>query len=220
MLVSMGLVTRFREIEEALPEGWASVALRLTTEQTTEIGRAAQVLGPLGVGRVEDGLAVTVRRVSGPAGTEAARRLFGLLDTDRVWCELHVEHVTEDDPAASTAAAGRTTALASWEAALATLPSDWTDALCLLEIDSSALLPRAALLCGPLNPSRAPDGVAFTFRAASRAGYGASPGMVRTCLNRLDAEDIGGRVSVLRLLADTGLVATQGPIWRVDGRSL
>ena len=44
--------------------------------------------------------------------------------------------------------------------------------------------------------------------------------MVRRCFERCDAEGIRGRVKVLRVLSDTYLVATQGPVWYVDGKSV
>lgn len=217
MLEGMKLTDRLSEIEATLPADWESVQMRLTTEQASELERAAQVLGSIGVGRVDDALVVTVRR-AGTGSLEAARRLFDRLDTERVWCTVEVGPVAES---ATPAPATHASAAASWDAALADLPSDWSDALCRLELDSSALAPRAALLCAPINPARERDGgVAFTFRAARMAGYGASASMVRRCLERLDAEGIGASVSVLRLLSDTTHVHTQGPVWRVAGRSL
>jgi hypothetical protein len=56
------------------------------------------------------------------------------------------------------------------------------------------------------------------FRSASRFGYGASPGMVRRCLERCDAAGITGSVEVLRVLSDTRPVGTQGPVWQIEGR--
>jgi hypothetical protein len=213
------LSERFDEIERDLPADWETVEFRLTTEQPAELARAAQVLGSMGVGRVGDALAVTVRRAGGASGPEAARRLFRLLDEDRIWCEISTGAVSVRAEPTSDARAPAGAA-ASWDAAVATLPADWSDLLCRLELESSALVPRAALLCAPVNPSREREGVALTFRAASTAGYGASAGMVRRCLQRLDAEGIMARVSVLRMLADSHPVATQGPVWRIAGRSL
>ena len=108
----------------------------------------------------------------------------------------------------------------AWDAALDALPADWSDLLCFLEIDSSALLPRAALLCAPLNPTRDHARVGFTFRCASRSGYGVSPGMARRCFERLDDEGIEGTPSVLRVLSDTDNVGTQGAVWYVAGKVL
>ena len=108
----------------------------------------------------------------------------------------------------------------AWDGALAELPTGWSDLLCLLEIGSSTLLPRAALLCAPLNPTRDHARVGFTFRCARTAGYGVSPGMARRCFEQLDAEGIGGGVTVLRALSGTDNVATQGAVWYVGGKVL
>ena len=108
----------------------------------------------------------------------------------------------------------------SWDAELETLPPGWSDLLCRLELDSSALLTRAALVCAPINPTRDRDHVGFTFRCARTAGYGVSPGMARRCFEQLDEEGIGGSVSVLRSLSGTDNVATQGAVWYVGGKVL
>ena len=115
---------------------------------------AARILGPMNVGRAGDELAFTVRRAGGASGPEAARRLFGRLDDARIWCILEQEgvRVSETDPTAAVEQP-RESVVASWDAALAQLPDDWSDLLCRLELGSSALLARAALLCAPLNPT-------------------------------------------------------------------
>jgi hypothetical protein len=89
-----------------------------------------------------------------------------------------------------------------------------------VELDSSDYLQRAVLHLGPLNPRREGRRLALRFRCARSFGYGASPGMVRRCLERCDAEDIRGRVRILRALSDTRPVATQGPVWQVAGRTV
>ena len=108
----------------------------------------------------------------------------------------------------------------SWDAALAPLPSDWTDLLCELEIVSSTLLDRTALLCAPLNPTRSGSRLVFTFRCSGRSGYGVSPSMVRRCCERLDGDGIDGSIRVVRVVSDTDNVGTQGPVWLVGGKSL
>ncbi len=108
----------------------------------------------------------------------------------------------------------------AWDHALDSLPSDWSDLLCALDLDSSALLPRAALLTAPLNPARDKDRIGFTFRCARRAGYGVSPTMARRCFERLDEEGIRGRVAVLRAISDADNAATQGAVWYVGGKAL
>jgi hypothetical protein len=44
--------------------------------------------------------------------------------------------------------------------------------------------------------------------------------MARRCLARLDEAEIRGTFQILRVLADTYPVATQGPVWYVGGRSV
>jgi hypothetical protein len=163
-----------------------------------------------------------VQRAGGASGPEAARRLFGRLDQARIWCLLEQDEVGVRQPAPETSAAARhATSLAeAWDAALAELPSGWSDLLCSLDLASSDLLPRAALLCAPINPTRDTHRVAFTFRCASSAGYGVSPVMARRCFERLDAEGIEAEVTVLRVVSDTDNVATQGPVWYVGGKVL
>jgi hypothetical protein len=212
----MKLVDQWAAVESRLPKDWEEVRLRLTTEDARELPRAAAALGPLAPGRAEDALVFPVRRTGAAGGPEAARRLFARLDSRRIWCLLSRDDVREAAPEAQPP---RRTVAGSWDSALALLPSDWTELLCRLEIRGSALLPRAALLCAPINPTRDRDSVGFLFRAG-RLGYGVSTGMARRCFERLDEEDIEGSVTVLRVLADTHPVATQGSSWIVAGRVL
>ncbi len=222
MLTSVKLVDQWRDVERNLPADWEEARLRIRTEQPAERGEAARILGPLGVGHVGGELSVIVRRAGGSSGPEAARRLFGYLDEARIWCILEhgVTTVSEGDAATTVSAPAEVAVAETWDAALAPLPADWSDLLCELEIDSSDLLDRAALLCAPVNPARDGDRLAFTFRCARRAGYGVSPAMARRCFERLDAEEIPARARVLRLLSETDNVGTQGAVWLVGDRSL
>jgi len=220
MLTAVKLVDQWAALERRLPADWETVELRLRTEQPGERSEAARILGPMNVGFVGEELAFTVRRAGGASGPEAARRLFGRLDEARVWCLLEQREVGEAPPRPDEPAPTQQSVAESWDAELATLPPGWSDLLCLLELDSSALLTRAALVCAPLNPTRDPDRVGFTFRCARTAGYGVSPGMARRCFEQLDAEGIGGRVTVLRSLSGTDNVATQGAVWYVGGKVL
>jgi hypothetical protein len=215
------LVDQWRLFEENLPEGWQEVRLALRTESPDDRPLAASMLGPLGAGRQGDALIFTVRRAGGPEGPESARRQLRRLDEARAWATLELLDVTGsgDEPSPSPTPAHVSIA-ASWDAALSTLPDDWSDLLCELELDSSDYLDRAALLCAPLNPTRDPSKIGLLFRCAARAGYGASPGMARRCFERCDAEGITGRMSVLRVLSETDNVATQGAVWYVGGRVL
>ncbi len=218
----MKLVDQWRTIEEGLPADWEDVRLTLTTEQPGELGRAAQMLGPMNVGHVGQQLVFHVQRAGGARGPEAARRLFALLDDSRVWCLLGAPQVLSEkhERGARYAEPASPPVAGSWDAALAPLPPDFTDLLCELELSSSDDLPRAALLCAPLNPTRDAARLAFVFRCSGGAGYGASPEMARRCFERLDAEGIRGSTRVLRVLSDLDNVATQGAVWLVGGRVL
>ena len=225
MLTAVKLVDQWQALERRLPDTWESVSLRLRTEQPTELSEAARILGPMNVGRVDGGLAFTVHRAGGAAGPQAARRLFARLDQARIWCLLEQDAVAAQEDGAVGArrragSGGARTVAEAWDQALAELPDDWSDLLCALDLESSALLPRAALLTAPINPTRDHDRTGFTFRCARRAGYGVSPSMARRCFERLDGESILGRVEVLRLISDTDNVGTQGAVWYVGGKVL
>jgi hypothetical protein len=220
----MKLVDQWHAIEQELPEGWEKVRLTLTTEQPGDLSRAAQVLGPINAGKVGSTLVFDVYRAAGPQGAQTALRLFGRLDDERTWSRIEqsaVELASASDPGQPVEAArARASVAASWDAALAPLPSDWTDLLCELEIESSTLLDRTALLCAPLNPSRSGSRLVFTFRCSGRSGYGAARSMARRCFERLDDDGISGTTRVLRALSDTDNVDTQGPVWLVAGKTL
>lgn len=221
----MKLVDQWKEIERRLPTGWESVTLRLRPEQASDLPRAAQVLGSMGAGHVGGELSLSVSRFGGSSGPQAALRLFERLDDQRVWCELEqVGSLNDTTPMTLPDEPGPVPesplVAEAWDALLETLPSDWGVLLCRLEIDSSDELPRTALLCAPLNPTRDGDELAFTFRCGRTAGYGVSPEMARRCFERMDAEGHPGRVSVLRLLSDVDNVGTQGASWLVAGKIL
>ena len=85
---------------------------------------------------------------------------------------------------------------------------------------SSDYLEPTALSLSPVNPARYGGALAFRFRCARKRGYGASPEMVRRCLERLDERGITATVKILRALSDTHSVATQGPVWYVEGKAV
>ena len=221
MLTAVKLVDQWSALERRFPRDWEAVALRLRTEQRDELSEAARILGPMSVGRAGDELAFTIRRAGGPSGPESARRLFARLDEARIWCLLEQAGVgTTEAPAAPVAADGEHRPFTEhWDEALEELPGDWSDLLCAIDLESSALLPRTALLCAPLNPTRDHARIGFVFRCG-RVGYGVSAAMARRCFERLDAEDVKGSVGVLRVLSDTDNVGTQGPVWYVGGKAL
>jgi hypothetical protein len=189
------LVKQWRELERDLPENWGDARLRLTVEKDQDAERAASLLGPINPGRRGNALRLYVAR--------------------RGELELVASAEAEVQPAVS-----RPMLAASWDAALAALPPDWSDVYAEIELVSTDWLERTALLMAPANPARYGGKPAFRFRVARRSGYGASPEMVRRCFERIDDAGIRGELRILRALSDTEHVVTQGPVWYVEGRSV
>jgi hypothetical protein len=219
------LVDRWREIEAGLPEGWDEARLVLTVSDARNADRAAALLGPLGPGRGGMQIRFYTARQGPGKPPHVVERLLARLDREAIGGSLEVASTREREPGAVAPApaardGGRAPLAAQWEAAVAALPSDWSDLYAEVELRSSTELERAALLLAPVNPAR--DGVrpAFRFRGARRFGYGVSPQMAGRCLARLDEEDIRGAVRILRALSDSRPVATQGPVWYVGGKAI
>ena len=216
----MRAADQWARIEEGLDEAWAEVRLAFTPEGP--VSEAAAVLGPLQPGRVGDELRLRRRALGrcGRTAQEHPRRL----DRKRIWGTLALVEAVATSPAAATEPQEETelqpTLTEAWEGAVSELPPDWSDLLCELELDSSDHLPRAALLGAPLNPTRVRDEIALRFRVSGKQGYGVSPLMVRRCFERMDGDRIAGRIRVLYGLSDTENAVTQGPVWRVAGRSV
>lgn len=215
----MGAVDQWRAIEAGLDPGWDEVSLAFVAEDRRSLDEAAGVLGPLGAGRHGGTLRVSVTRLGG--GSQKLSSLLARIDRKRVWGTLTLAGGgTAPDAAAETTAPARPgTLAAAWEVAVADLPPGWSDVLCELELDSTDFVARAALLGSPLNPARGP-GTSLRFRASEGIGYGTSYGMTRRCLERMDAEAITGTVRVLEGAASVDNVLTQGPVWRIAGRSV
>ena len=212
----MPAVDQWKAIEANLGDTWDEAQLSFVIEDSGAVVDGAAVLAPLGPGKAGSELRFQVARQGG--GPEKLRNLLRRLDRKRIWGTLTLVG-THYEPRAEAARVARGLA-ESWDAALAELPPDWSDLLCELEVDSTDYLPRAALLGAPLNPTRNPEAIALRFRVSGKQGYGASAGMARRCLERMDSEGITGRVTVLHGLSDTENVATQGPVWRIAGRSV
>ena len=230
----MRAVDQWRGIEADLPEGWEEARLSFVVEQPAQAPAAAGVLGPLGPGRVGDEIRFVVRS-SGSGGTQALTNLLGRMDRKRLWGTLALRDVTASTepavepevegerpsaPRPSAARPGPRPLVSQWDALVETLPPDWSDLLCRLEVDSTDYLATAALLGAPLNPARIPGESAVRFRVSDTKGYGVSPLMARRCFERMDGQSVTGRLEVLTELADTRTVATQGPVWRVAGQSV
>jgi hypothetical protein len=213
----MGLVEQWRRIRSELPEHWGEAKLDVSVARAEQLPRAAALLGPASPGRLGDDLRLSVHRAGGGIGPDQANKLFGKIDDEKIRATLSLATV---DERVEREERSRAPVAAQWDAALASTPADWSDLLCELQLSSSDHLARAALLMAPLNPTRVPGRSAVRFRVARRFGYGASPEMTRRCLERLDAEGIPARLTLLHVLSDTHNVATQGPVWRVAGKAV
>jgi hypothetical protein len=199
---------------EALRNGWSEARIRVKLEEPESADRAAQLLAPLQPHRA--GPAVLTFRVEGRP--ESVKRLLERLDAERIHGTL--ELISSDPIAERAPEPSPPTLVESWEAALATVPSDWSDLLAEVELTSSDWLERAAVNMVPLNPRRVETLLVFRFRAARRFGYGAAPQMVARCLARCDEDGIRGAVRILRVLSDTRPAATQGPVWLLEGKTV
>jgi hypothetical protein len=213
----MGLVEQWNDIERGLDPKWQDARLDLIVDDETTVARVAALLGPAGPGRVGRAVRFTTARGGAMVGPEAVRRMLKRIDNERIGGTLTLVSSGE---AAPTPVIARASLAAEWDAAVAVLPSDWSDLLCELELTSSDHIDRAALLTAPLNPIQGTGRPGFRFRCANSFGYGASSGMVRRCLARLDEERIPGEVRILRAMSDTHPVATQGPVWRIGERAV
>jgi hypothetical protein len=210
------LVDQWRAIESRLPENWADARLQLTVADDGRCERAAAVLGAAGAGRSGKRIRFFAARRGAGVGPEAIRRMLRRLDDEGTTGELELLASGEPVIVPET---HRSTLAASWDAALAALPSDWSDLHGEVELASSDYLEPAALRLSPLNPT-SHGGLSLRFRAARRFGYGASATMVRRALERCDEAGIRGEVRVLRALSSTYPAATQGPVWYVGGRPI
>jgi hypothetical protein len=217
MVRSMALVDQWNEIEQGLDPRWKDARLLLRLDDESRAERALALLGPAGPGRSGREIRFYVERL-GAIGPEALRRMSRRIDAEGISATLSLVSADEAPP---EPVVSRPTLAAEWDAVLETLPSDWSDLLCELELTSSDHVEQAALLTAPLNPFQSGLGKpGFRFRAARTFGYGASSGMVRRCLTRLDEAGIPGEVRVQRVLSDTHPVGTQGPVWMIGGKTV
>jgi hypothetical protein len=220
------LVRQWNDLVRRLPAGWVDAQVRFHPRDPAHLDRAATLLGPLGATR-STGASIAFRVASDGSGPSAAmaERLFDRVGLENIAGTIELTSSTAAAPAAEPAKAPAPAPVVqhlpeSWDAALATLPADWSDLLGEIELGSSDYLERAALFLSPVNPRRDGARFALRFRCARRAGYGASPGMVRRCLERCDESGILGTARVLRVLSDTQPVLTQGPVWQISGQTV
>jgi hypothetical protein len=209
------LVDRWNHVEGALDPRWTEVTLSLAIKDDAARSRAAALLGPAGPGVGNKEIRFTVSTKGTGIGPEATRRLLRLIDQERIVGRLELVETLglRPDPEQS-----RRSLAGAWREALEALPSDWSDLVAEIDLDSSADVDRAAVLCAPINPMQSTGRTGFRFRSASRYGYGASSGMVGRCLARLDEAEITGRVRITRVLSDVHPVGTQGATFAVGRR--
>src|ERR1700704_514252 len=180
--------------DDLLTKDWSEARIRVRLEEAERSDRAAQLLGPLQPFRAgPTELTFHAQR------SDTVKRLLMRLDAERIHGTLELTAVELAAP--SLAATPDPTLRESWEAALATLPSDWSDLLVEVEFRSSDYVERAALNMVPLNPRRDGSRNALRFRVAHSFGYGAAPQMVARCLSRCDEDAMRGVVRVLRVLS-------------------
>ena len=213
----MALVEQWKVIESNLPEGWGDARLRLRVEDDGDCDRAAALLGPANPGRRGKVISFFTARRGAGVSPDRIRALLQRIDREGIKARLELAG-SEVAPVEEQLA--RSTFVASWEAELAALPNDWSDAYAEVELASSDYLERTALLLAPVNPARYGGKPGFRFRVARRFGYGVSAEMARRCLERLDDEGIHGVTRVLWALSDTRPEQTQGPVWLSGGRSV
>ena len=211
----MALVEQFREVVQSVPEDWQSARLRLTVPDDGDCSRAAALLGPTNPGRHGKVINFSTARRGIGVGPDRIRELLRRLDAEGIEGELELVRVEEAPPAADAARRGLSEA---WDETVAALPPDWSDLYAEVELPSSDYIEPAALRLSPLNPTRPDARPIFRFRAARKFGYGASPEMVRRCLERLDEAAIRGQLRILHVVSDTYPAKTQGPVWYAGGK--
>ena len=216
MLAPVTLAEQWSEIAGRLPGDWHSARVTVTVAEDERADQAALMLAPLSPGRTGSAFRLTVRRGADPA------RVFRRLDDEGIRGRLDLVAAEEIEAVApAEAAPERARPLAAqWDEFMRRLTPDWSDLYAEVELESSDYLQRGALLLAPVNPAHYGGPTTLRFRAARVAGYGTAASMARRCLERLDEEAITGRLRVVRVLSATRHAATQGPVWRVGGRSV
>ena len=216
----MRLVEQWSELQEALPQGWQRTAALLELANGDDADRAAVVLGPAAPWRVGLRFRIDVVRRAGSVGADAGlvERMLARLDAEGIAGRLELAAADDVDPAPEIST--QRSLAEEWEDLVDALPSDWSHALVRLKLDSSDYVDRAALLLAPANPQLVDGRSTLQIRVANRVGYGVASEMLRRCLERLDHEAITGRIEIVQTVSDAHAVATQGPVFRLGGRSV
>ena len=208
------LVDQWKTLGSELPSGWSAAELELRLEQRSEGELASRLLGPAQPYRPEPGvLRFRVARDGSAPSPDGIQRLLRRIDTERIHGKLALIGSSARE---QQVAPEEESLVAAWEAAAAGLPADWSHALCELELRSTDYVDRASLDCVPMNLRRIGDTTRLQFRAARTFGYGASPSMIKRCLERCDDDGIKGTVRILNAVSSSDPVGTQGPVWISD----
>ena len=212
----MKFVDQWKEIETELPGGWSSAGLSLSVAEDADANRAALFLASLTPGRVGASFRLEARPERNPEA------IFRRLDREgiRGRVDLVGTEAAPVEPAQVAPRHADSPLAGQWDELNADLPPDWSEVYAEVELSSSDFVQRAALLMAPVNPARYGAPTVLRFRTARRVGYGTAPEMVQRCMERLDAERITGSLRALRVLSHTAHASTQGPVWRVGGRSV
>ena len=215
----MRLVEQWSELQEALPQGWQRTAVTLELENADDADRAAVVLGPAAPWRVGSRFRIDVVRQAGPVGADPGlvERMLARLGAEGIGGRLKVAAAPVTD---AKEVSTRRSLAEDWQELVDALPPDWSHALVRLALSSSDYVDRAALLLAPANPQLVDGRSTLQIRAANTVGYGVASEMLRRCLERLDHEAITGRIEIVQTVSDAHPVATQGPVFRLDGRSV
>ena len=165
----MPLAERWNQVERGLDPRWTEATLSLAIADDAARSRAAALLGPAGPGVGGRQFRFTVSTQGAGIGPEAARRLLRRIDGEGIVGRLELVESRGARPEAEERAAH--SLATEWQAALEALPSDWSDVVAELELDSSADVDRAAVLCAPMNPIQSTGRPGFRFRCASSRGW-------------------------------------------------
>ena len=218
----MKLAEQWGEILASLPRAWQTAWVALTLEDEADVERAALILGPAAPSRSHLTFRIDVARVNRgiSPSPDVARRVFARLDREGIRGRLELVESEDEEARATDGRAARGSLAAQWQALIAELPPDWSHLYAQIDLDSSDFLERAALLLAPTNPLRAGGARSLRFRSARSVGYGVAVEMARRCFERLDRERITGRISIVHAVSDARPASTQGPVWRIGGRSV
>ena len=217
----MKLAEQWSELLAGLPRDWQTARLALTPADDADAERTAAVLGPAAPARSGGAFRIDVARSArvGTTSPELLRRVLIRLDGEGIRGRLEAAE-TAGTSVGEGEASGPGPLAVQWQALVDALPDDWSHLLAQVDIDSSDFLDRAALLIVPANPTLVRGQRSLRFRCARRVGYGVAVEMARRCFERLDADRITGGVSLVHVVSESRPVATQGPVFRIGGRSV